>query len=123
MSAQSEKTARRFSVRAVALALAVAFTALSTFAILYMAGQGLVCPAVDDPSMVCSLDARIQSARISLVVVGAFFLLALAASFSDSLLARTIRIAALFGIAIAGAIGTAVTLFSAGFILPLAWPW
>ena len=123
MSAQSEKTARRFTVRPVALALAVALTALSVFAILYMAGQDLVCPAMYDPSMVCSLDPRIQSATVSLVVVGAFFLLALAGSLSDSLLAQTTHIAALFGIAIAGAIGTAVTLFSAGFILPLAWPW
>jgi len=123
MSAQSEKTARRFTVRPVALALAVALTALSVFAILYMAGQDLVCPAVYDPSMVCSLEGRMQSATVSLSVVGAFFLLALAGSFSDSLLAQTTHIAALFGIAIAGAIGTAVTLFSAGFILPLAWPW
>jgi len=123
MSAQSEKTARRFTVRPVALALAVALTALSVFAILYMAGQDLVCPAVYDPSMVCSLDPRIQSATVSLVVVGAFFLLALAGSFSDSLLAQTTHIAALFGIAIAGAIGAAVTLFSAGFMVPPPWPW
>jgi len=123
MSAQSEKTARRFTVRPVALALAVLLTALTVFAILFMAGQELVCAAVYDPSMACSLDPRIQSATVSLVVVGAFFLLALAGSFSDSLLAQTTHIAALFGIAITGAIGTAVTLFSAGFILPLAWPW
>ena len=123
MSAQSEKTARRFPARPVALSLAVALTALSAFAILYMAAQGLVCAAVDDPSVVCSLDARRQSATISLFVVGAFFRLALVAALSDSPLAQTTRVAALIGIAIAGAIGASITLFSAGFMIPPPWPW